>query len=105
MLIIQMFMPLRKLKWSKVTKYIKEPKKIVLYFMNKGIFKYLPDEKYFYCTAGGRVSSNFWVGDTFDLLMYSGIKIEGEKNMVNEELRTLEVQEMEIRKAIEKEKE
>lgn len=31
---------------NKVTKYIKEPKKIVLYFMNKGIFKYLPDEKY-----------------------------------------------------------
>ena len=31
---------------NKVTKYIKEPKKIILYFMNKGIFKYLPDKKY-----------------------------------------------------------
>lgn len=40
---------------------------------------------------------------SFDIV--KATKIEGEKNMVNEELRTLEVQEMEIRKAIETEKE
>ena len=40
---------------------------------------------------------------SFDIV--KATKIEGEKNMVNEELRTLEVQEMEIRKAIEREKE
>ena len=39
----------------------------------------------------------------FDIV--KATKIEGEKNMGNEELRTLEVQEMEIRKAIETEKE
>ena len=40
---------------------------------------------------------------SFDIV--KATKIEGEKKMVNEELRTLEVQEMEIRKAIETEKE
>lgn len=30
---------------NKITKYIKEPKRIVLYLMNKGIFKYLPNVK------------------------------------------------------------
>ena len=31
---------------NKVAKYIIDPKKIVLYLMNKGIFKHLPDKKY-----------------------------------------------------------
>ena len=31
---------------STIIKYIKEPKKIILYLMNKGVFKYLPDKKY-----------------------------------------------------------
>ena len=31
---------------KKIIKYIKHPSNIILYFMNKGYFKWLDDEKY-----------------------------------------------------------